>query len=74
MQRLISSVEKTMKDAINKTSESVENQVIALDQAMEQEINNSMQQMGKALASITGQFTKDYSTMVSQMQAVIQAR
>ena len=74
MQRLISSVEKTMRDAINKTGESVENQVIALDQAMEQEINNSMQQMGKALASITGQFTNDYSAMVSQMQAVIQAR
>jgi methyl-accepting chemotaxis protein len=74
MQRLISSVEKTMRDSINKTAESVENQVIALDQAMEHEINNSMQQMGKALASITGQFTKDYSTMVSQMQAVIQAR
>lgn len=74
MQRLIGSVEKTMVDAINKTGASVENQVIALDQAMEQEINNSMQQMGKALASITGQFTKDYSTMVDQMQAVIQAR
>jgi methyl-accepting chemotaxis protein len=74
MQRLISSVEKTMVDAINKTGESVENQVVALDQAMEQEINNSMQQMGKALASITGQFTKDYSGLVNQMQAVVQAR
>ncbi len=73
MQRLIGSVEKTMRDAINKTGESVANQVVALDQAMEQEINNSMQQMGKALASITGQFTKDYSKLVNQMQAVVRA-
>lgn len=74
MQRLLGSVEKTMSDAINKTAESVENKVIALDQAMEQEINNSMQQMGKALTSITGKFTEDYSALVSQMQAVVQAR
>ena len=74
MQRLINSVEKTMVDAINKTGKSVENQVIALDQAMEQEINNSMQQMGQALASITGQFTRDYSALVNQMQTVVQAR
>ncbi|MGV0034128.1 MAG: hypothetical protein ACNYPE_03915 [Candidatus Azotimanducaceae bacterium WSBS_2022_MAG_OTU7] len=74
MQRLIGSVEKTMKDAINKTSESVENQVIALDKAMEVEINNSMRQMGRELAAITGKFTEDYTVMVKQMQAVIQAR
>ena len=73
MQRLISSVEKTMVEVISKTGESVEKQVIALDQAMEQEINNSMQQMGNSLVSITGQFTKDYTTMVSQMQDVINA-
>ena len=36
--------------------------------------DNSMKQMGAALVSITAQFTKDYRTLVSDMQAVIQAR
>lgn len=74
LQGLISAVEKTMTDAISKTGQSVEQQVVALDKAMEVEINNSMKQMGSALASITGRFTEDYRALVGQMKAVVQSR
>ncbi len=74
MQRLIESVEKTMADAINKTGQSVETQVNTLDQALQEEINRSLKEMGSALVSITGQFTRDYQLLVSEMQTVIKTR
>lgn len=74
LQGLVDGIKKSMEDSIRNTAVSVEKQVATLDSAMEQEINNSMKQMGVALTSITGRFTEDYQSLVNQMKAVVSSK
>jgi hypothetical protein len=64
---LTSFAEKSMTD----TAEVVKSQTSMIDQALEKEINSSMQQLGSSLNSITQKFTKDYQVLVTEMQNVI---
>ena len=43
-----------------------------IDEAMGKEIERVMEEMGRALASISGQFTKDYRVLVNEMNKVVQ--
>lgn len=61
--------EQSMTD----TAETVKRQASMIDQALEKEINASMQQLGSGLGSITQKFTQDYQVLVKEMQAVINA-
>ena len=71
VQGLIAGLKQSMEEAMRKSAESVEGSVNILDQALQTEINRSMEQMGKALVSITGKFTDDYQKLVSQMEQVL---
>lgn len=71
VQGLVAGLKKSMEEAMRKSAESVEGSVDILDQALQTEINRSMEQMGKALVSITGKFTEDYQQLVSQMDQVL---
>ena len=71
MRALTIGIRETMENEIRNTQEAVKQQVKALDSAIEHELNESMQQMGNALASITGQFTQDYQKLVTEMNRVI---
>ena len=71
VQGLISGLKKSMEEAMRKSAESVEGSVEILDQALQTEINRSMEQMGQALVSITGKFTEDYRGLVQEMDRVI---
>lgn len=59
---------------VNSTEESVLKQTRALDQALEQELNRTMSELGTALTSITRKFTEDYQVLVSEMNKVVRAR
>ena len=46
-------------------------QLTILDEALQQEINRVMTEMGRALTTVTGRFTEDYSKLVQAMQGVV---
>ncbi len=67
---IFASLDKAISNALSDTGESVEKQINMIDQTMGQEIDKVMQAMGSALASISGQFTSDYTKLVRQMQQI----
>jgi len=42
-----------------------------IEESSQREVNRVMNEMGKALASISGQFAKDYRSLVSAMQEIV---
>ncbi|WP_461534718.1 hypothetical protein [Spongorhabdus nitratireducens] len=68
---IFAGLEKSIQQALSNTGESVQKQVEMIDQAMEKEVTKVMQSMGEALASISGQFTRDYSSLTRDMGKVI---
>jgi len=74
IQNLVAGLKQSMEEAIRKSAETTSESVQILDQALQSEINRSMEQMGQALVSITGKFTEDYQGLVNEMDQVIRAR
>lgn len=74
IQGLIAGLKESMEKTMRTSTETVEGSVEILDQALQSEINRSMEQMGKALVSITGRFTEDYQELVKQMDQVLRTR
>lgn len=74
VQGLIAGLKQSMEEAMRKSAESVEGSVEILDQALQTEINRSMEQMGQALVSITGKFTEDYQGLVREMDRVVRTQ
>lgn len=73
IQNLVAGLKEAMEESIRKSAQSVEGSVQILDQALQAEINRTMEQMGAALASMTGKFTEDYQGLVSQMDRVLRS-
>jgi uncharacterized phage infection (PIP) family protein YhgE len=73
MERAVEGINEEMRRAVSSTGEGVNRQLEAIDQAMQQELERVMTEMGKALAQIAGQFTQDYTKLVSAMQRVVAA-
>ncbi|NJM12284.1 MAG: hypothetical protein HC889_10705 [Synechococcaceae cyanobacterium SM1_2_3] len=69
--RAVEGVLEEMRKAVSTTGEGVNNQLAAIDQAMQQEISRVMNEMGRALAQIAGQFTTDYQKLVQAMQQIV---
>ena len=67
VQKVFDGLDNTITQAMQRTGESVQSQVNTIDKVMSKEIENVMNEMGKALASISGQFTRDYQSLVSEM-------
>ena len=63
-------LEGSIRKVLSDTGGSVQKQVEMIDQTMGQEVEKVMQSMGSALASISGQFTSDYSRLVQQMREI----
>lgn len=68
--QLVEGLKATMQEAVTRTGEKVNDQLNLIDESMQKEINRVMEQMGQALASITGQFTKDYRQLVRAMNNI----
>jgi translation initiation factor 2 alpha subunit (eIF-2alpha) len=71
MDRSAQALEGHLREAVAKTGEGVNAQLSAIDQAMQQEIQRVMTEMGRALAQISRRFTDDYSKLVNAMQQVV---
>lgn len=70
MQRVFAGLRQQMEKTVGDTGETVSKQVGFLDKALEKEINNTMNELGRALTSITQQFTHDYTDLVNAMKAI----
>ncbi|WP_289303350.1 hypothetical protein, partial [Methylophaga sp. UBA3996] len=62
-QKMLNGLSETIQKSLNDTGESVEKQVSMIDRTMQEEVNRVMQEMGRALTSISGQFTNDYQQL-----------
>lgn len=69
-QRVFSALRSQIEDSVSTTGEAVEKQVSMIDKALEAEIERTMNDMGRALASISGKFTEDYQSLVREMRLV----
>ncbi|WP_372614675.1 MotA/TolQ/ExbB proton channel family protein [Halomonas sp.] len=65
-------MEGIMRQATQRTAESVNSQLKAVDDSMQQELDRVMTEMGRALTQISGRFTNDYEKLTQQMQQIVQ--
>lgn len=65
--RVLTGVEQQVKAAVDKTGDSVNAQLEALDRAVAQEMERVMNRFGRSLAQISGSFTDDYSALVRRL-------
>ena len=72
--RSLNASEQQIEEATNKTNESINKQLQALDDAMGKELTRVMEEMGSALAKISGQFAQDYRGLVSAMKDIVSQR
>lgn len=68
--KVMNRLEEESEQALKRTGESVNKQIQALDKALEEELKKVMTDMGRALASISHQFTSDYVKLVDAMNRV----
>jgi len=71
MTKVFSNIDVSLKDQVAKTGDAVEKQLGINDQAMQQELNKSMNVMANNLGSITSKFTSDYKALVREMSNVV---
>jgi len=71
VKRTFDALETEMKNAVGNTGNAVDEQIKNIEDATAQQINLVMNEMGRALSSISGKFTKDYSKLVSEMSAIV---
>lgn len=72
-QQVFRGLRGSIEGALTDTRDAVTKQVSMLDSALEKELNQSLSEMGRALTSISGQFTDDYQKLVTEMRAVVNA-
>ncbi|GBK95502.1 hypothetical protein NTHiID24_00830 [Haemophilus influenzae] len=68
--KVMNRLEEESQNALKRTGESINKQIQALDKALEEELQRVMTDMGRALASISHQFTSDYTKLVEAMQRI----
>lgn len=69
-QRILTGLSQNADQALKDTAESVEKQVRSLETALNHQMNSVMNELGRALTAITGQFTTDYKQLVNAMHNV----
>ena len=61
-----------IENSLSSTGDAVDKQVGMIDKALEHEIEKVMTEMGSALASISRQFTNDYTQLENAMQNIVE--
>ncbi len=69
--KAVDGLSASFQKAVEKTGDGVNAQLSVIDQAMSAEIERVMNEMGRALATITGQFVEDYGKLVVAMQTLV---
>ncbi len=71
VKRTFDALETEMKNAVGNTGNAVDEQIKNIEDATAQQITLVMNEMGRALLSISGKFTKDYGRLVNEMSAIV---
>lgn len=71
MLSIFTNIDSSLKEQVAKTGTAVDKQVGMLDESMNKEVDRVLTHMGQALASISNQFTNDYSKLVARMQDIV---
>ncbi|RTR34753.1 MotA/TolQ/ExbB proton channel family protein [Shewanella atlantica] len=72
--RTFDAMEDQVKQQVGLTGEAVDSQLKLIDTAMQQEINRVMNEMGQALAQVSGKFVDDYVKLTNAMNEVVNQR
>lgn len=72
--RTFDAMEEQVKQQVGLTGEAVDSQLKLIDTAMQQEINRVMNEMGQALAQVSGKFVEDYVKLTKAMNEVVNQR
>jgi len=72
--RTFEAMEEQVKQQVGLTGEAVDSQLKLIDTAMQQEINRVMNEMGQALAQVSGKFVEDYVKLTNAMNEVVNQR
>ncbi|MCH1918987.1 MotA/TolQ/ExbB proton channel family protein [Shewanella sp. A3A] len=72
--RTFDAMEHQIKEQVGLTGEAVDNQLKLIDSAMQQEINRVMNEMGRALAQVSGKFVEDYVRLTNAMSEIVNKR
>lgn len=72
--RTFDAMEEQIKQQVGLTGEAVDSQLKLIDTAMQQEINRVMNEMGQALAKVSGKFVEDYIKLTQAMNDVVNQR
>jgi chromosome segregation ATPase len=70
MNKSFTSLESEVTKSVDLTGQAINKQLEMMDETMNQEVNRVMTEMGKALASISQQFTDDYQGLVKAMSRI----
>jgi len=71
VKKTFDALEEEMKNAVGNTGNAVDEQIKNIEDATAQQINTVMNEMGRALLSISQKFTTDYSKLVNAMSAIV---
>jgi len=72
--RTFDAMEDQVRQQVGLTGEAVDAQLKLIDQAMQQEINRVMTEMGQALAQVSGKFVDDYVQLTQAMNKIVNQR
>ncbi|MPY23827.1 MotA/TolQ/ExbB proton channel family protein [Shewanella sp. YLB-07] len=72
--RTFDAMEEQVKQQVGLTGEAVDSQLKLIDTAMQQEINRVMNEMGQALAQVSGKFVEDYVKLTNAMNEIVNQR
>nr|WP_075518696.1 MotA/TolQ/ExbB proton channel family protein [Moritella viscosa]SHN95925.1 Putative uncharacterized protein [Moritella viscosa] len=72
--RTFNAMEEQVRQQVGLTGEAVDSQLKLIDTAMQQEINRVMNEMGLALAQVSGRFVEDYIKLTNAMNEAINQR
>ena len=56
---------------VEETGEKMAQQTVALDKALGDELTKSLEQLGRQLTSLSGQFVQDYRPLTEQLRRVV---
>lgn len=67
----IRDAQNELRTGLTESQATIKESVLALDKALETELNKSLEGLGRQLASLSGQFAKDYSKLVERWQELL---
>ena len=64
--------QKTFNAGLEDNSRIVKESVLALDKALQKELNNSLESLGRQLAALSNRFVEDYLPLTEKLKEVVE--